>query len=178
METTERPHESETFHPVPPARRGEAYAWGSLALLLLGMAFWRALSGTNPPWLYWLLTGFFGFAALSISLGNWMERRTVLRLEPDGVFFTNGVRRVFLPWEDITEIRVRTDNLGRRVEVWGGSAHFAFRTLSHMSTGGKNQLSFGFVEGENILARLVSTAGLSRQETSGQEVYYRRQPSP
>ncbi len=166
--------ETQTFHPVLVPRRGEAYAWGSTLLLFGGMALWALFTGTPPPWFFWIFVAFFGLSALSISLGNWMDRRTLLRLHPEGVFFTNGVRRVFLPWEAIQSVRVAPDEFGERVHVQGTTGHFTFRTLSQVKVDGRVQGAFGFAEGENILAHIVSAAGLTRQETMGQESYYGR----
>lgn len=162
-----------TFRPRLSPRRGEAYAWGLTGLLGLAVLVWRGLVGP-VPWPYWLFLTFFGLSALSISLGNWMERHTVLRLEPEGVFFTNGLRRVFLRWEDIHTVRVRPAPLGQRVEVIGRGGHFTFPLLTEVTFEGHLQGAFGFVEGEHILARIVSLAGLNRHETPGQEVYYGR----
>ena len=162
-----------TYHPQPPPRRGEAYAWGLTLTLSVAALVWRWLVGP-VPWPYWLFLGFFGLAALSISLGQWMDRHTTLRLEPEGVYFTNGVRRVFLRWEDILHIRVQPAPLGRRVEVVGRTGHFTFPLLTEVIFEGQPQGAFGFREGERILARMVSTAGLKQRETTGQEVYYGR----
>ncbi len=166
--------EIHTFRPVLVPRRGEAYAWGSTLLLFGGMALWALFTGTPPPGFFWLFVAFFGLSALSISLGNWMDRHTLLRLQPEGVYFTNGLRRVFLPWKDIQRVRVAPDELGKRVHVQGTTGHFTFRTLSQVKVEGRLQGAFGFAEGESILAHIVSAAGLTRQETVGQESYYGR----
>ncbi|HEY58041.1 MAG TPA: PH domain-containing protein [Anaerolineae bacterium] len=169
-----QPNPHQTFRPVTIPRRGEAYAWASTLLLLGGMALWTLLANTSPPWPFWLLTAFFSLSALSISLGNWMDRRTLLRLQPDGVFFTNGLRRVFLPWEVIHSVRISPDEFGKRVHILGQGGHFTFRTLSQVKVAGRVQGAFGFTEGDEILSHILSAAGLEQQETSGEERYYGR----
>ena len=164
----------QTFHPTVIPRRGEAYAWGSTLFLLGGLALWTLLTDSPPPWAFWLFVAFFGLSALSISLGNWMDRHTLLRLQPDGVFFTNGVRRVFLPWESIHSVRVAPDEFGKRVYVRGEGGHFTFRTLSRVKVAGRIQGAFGFPDGETILGHILAAAGLEQQETSGEETYYGR----
>jgi len=40
------------------------------------------------------LTVLLVFSGMAISLGNWMDRRTILRVESNGVWFDNGLRGV------------------------------------------------------------------------------------
>lgn len=169
-----QPSISQTFRPVIIPRRGEAYAWASTLLLLGGMALWTLLTDTAPPWAFWLLTAFFGLSALSISLSNWMDRHTLLRLQPEGVFFTNGLRRVFLPWKAIHSVQVFPDEFGKRVHVLGQGGHFTFRTLSQVKVADRVQGTFGFTEGEDILAHILAATGLEQQETSGEGDFYGR----
>jgi len=70
------------------SRRGELIAWGSA--LLVGGA-WSVLrhSPGYASRLVPILAVPLLIAALSISLGNWMDRHTLLHLDPEGVRFSN-----------------------------------------------------------------------------------------
>jgi hypothetical protein len=171
MEVTGTPQE---FRPVLTNRNGEVLAW--LAALSLGAAAiaLRAQGGVFTGTLPYL-AGFVGLIAAGISLSNWMDRQTVLRLDDRGVFFTNGLRRVSLSWDQIDQISVFSGALGKRVQVAGGVQHFEFRYLSEVAVLGSSQGRLGFPDGVTILATLLREASLQRDPASqGNTVYYSR----
>ena len=162
------------FHPVLTPRSGEMMAW--LAALSLGAAG-IALRHQSQ-----LLVGALPYVAVlvslmaaSISLSNWMDRKTVLRLDPQGVFFTNGLRRVSLDYAAIDQIIVFSGALGKRVQVIGGEQHFEFRYLSEVEVLGSSPGRLGFPDGVTILATLLRESGVQRMPHSqGDTVYYAR----
>lgn len=165
---------SQEFRPVLTNRNGEVLAW--LAALSLGAAA-IALRGQGGVFTGSLpyLAGFVGLVAAGISLSNWMDRQTVLRLDDRGVFFTNGLRRVSLSWDQIDQISIFSGALGKRVQVVGGVQHFEFRYLSEVAVLGSSQGRLGFPDGVTILATLLREAGLQRDPASqGNTVYYSR----
>lgn len=162
------------FHPVLTARTGEGLAWlaalgmGAAAITLRGQS--KLLVGALP-----YLAVLVGLMAASISLSNWMDRRTVLRLEPQGVFFTNGLRRVSLGYNEIDQIIVYSGALGKRVQVIGGVQHFEFRYLSEVEVLGSSPGRLGFPDGVTILATMLRESGVQRMPHSqGDTVYYSR----
>jgi hypothetical protein len=162
------------FHPELLSRRGEGLAWLTAALSFLA---WTLLSLTSRPVLTVVpfMSFFFLFAAASISLGNWMDRRTVLRLDQDRVAFKNGLRNVQLRWDQIAEIQVFTANWGKKVRVLGDQAHFDFRTLGELKLGGDVKGRMGFVQGESILRRILLATDLKEVEHNRNSYYYARQ---
>ena len=110
MEPLEEPRE---FQPILLSRRGELFAWLTAILSILAWLILRwkvsALLSIIP-----FLAVFFVFAALSISFGNWVDRRTLLRLEPTGVSFRNGLRNVHLEWSEINRMEVLTPAWGAK----------------------------------------------------------------
>jgi hypothetical protein len=113
-------------------------------------------------------------AALSISLGNWMDRRTILRLDEAGVEFSNGLRHVRLGWEQIRRVSVLESPWGRKVQVLGDAAFFEFRTLGEVKVQGQLKGRVGFAQGEHILGSLIEKAGLHPSGgPAGNEVYVR-----
>jgi hypothetical protein len=151
------------YRPVLTSRVGEGLAW--LAALSLGAA-WIAiparlgLLGALP-----FLTGIVGLMAAGISLSNWMDRQMVLRLDSQGVFFTNGLRRVALDWDKIQQVSVFSGALGKKVQVVGGVEHFEFRFLSEVELLGRAQGQLGFPDGVAILAAILQHSGLQRAQS-------------
>jgi len=152
---------SQEYRPELLSRRGEVVAW-SLAILLA--AVWLFLRAGRQPFLpaVTFLLGFFLFSAASISLGNWMDRRTVLRVDDQAVAFENGLRRARIPWQDIQEVQVFPSSWGKKVQVIGPQAHFAFRTLGEVRLQGDLKGRMGFAQGEFILEYILARSGLHK----------------
>ena len=162
------------FYPVLTPRTGEGLAWlatlglGAAAITLRGQS--KLLVGALP-----YVAVLVGLIAASISLSNWMDRRTVLRLDDQGVFFTNGLRRVSLSYSQIDRIIVFSGALGKRVQVIGGVQHFEFRYLSEVEVLGSSPGRLGFPDGVTILATMLRESGVQRMPHSqGDTVYYSR----
>jgi hypothetical protein len=147
------------FRPELVSRRGELVAWGS-ALLVGGawLALARSGQGVNP--MVPILAVPLFLAALSISLGNWMERNTLLRLDREGVSFQNGLRNVALKWNEIHQVQVVPAQWSRKVRVVGEKGHFSFHTLGEVKVGGELKGRVGFAAGEIILKHILDRSGL------------------
>lgn len=167
------------FRPEPMARRGEGIAWASA--ILVG-ATWLLLIQLEAGVI--LLVPILAVAllliALSISLGNWVNRSTVLSLGPADVRFKNGLRNAQLAWEDVQEVRVLPAPWGRKVQVIGRQAHFDFNTLGEVQANGRTVARTGFPAGESILEEIVEKAQLQQMEPAaaglpaGSDYYARR----
>lgn len=151
------------YQPERFSRRGEFTAWTLTALAFGGWAviLWRGGQASLP---YAFLSSFVLLAALAISLTNWMDRHTTLRLDADGVQFENGLRRVSLGWQEIQQVQVYPSRLGKQVRVYGRQTFFNFRTLGEVSLRGEVRGRLGFVEGERILQHILECSGLQRVE--------------
>ncbi len=153
------------FQPERFSRRGEATAWG-LAVIALAAWAWTAWRGLETPSVLPFVAGFCVLAGLAISLTNWVDRHTRLRIDETGVRFENGLRRVQMGWEEIQEMRVFPSNLGDQVRVMGGNTFFTFRTLGEARMGEQVRGRMGFAEGEHIANHIRQKARLTRvQET-------------
>jgi hypothetical protein len=161
------------FRPERFSRRGELTAWG---LAVLVFAAWIALAarGQTVPSLLQLLAIFLLLAGLAISLTNWIDRHTLLRLETDGVNFENGLRRVHLAWDEIRQVQVFPSNLGDRVRVVGEKTFFSFRKLDEVVLRGQVKGRMGFADGERILQHILEKAHLEQLDRPGFGYYYAR----
>ena len=171
--------QTSVYYPVQISRRGEYVAWG---LALLVAAGWVLLSVTGRP-VYRvipILDVFQVILAASISLGNWMDRRTRLALDAEGLSFQNGLRDVRLSWPQVLEVRVWPTQLGKKVEVIGSQAsnqagerrHFQFRTLGKLQFRGEVRGQTGFEKGEEILRQIIQNSGLQVVEQNGDRYLY------
>lgn len=164
--------ENRTYTPEQAPRQGEYTAWGLALLSLVGLSI-LIFSGFSS-WIVNFFVGFLFFAALSISLGNWMDRRTRLSVGPGGLAFTNGLRKVQMDWEAIQEVRVLPGQAGSTVQVIGARAHFQFKTLGEMKYEGQTRLRTGFVDGERILNMILARSGLVKAEPASNFTRYTR----
>ncbi len=162
------------YHPELLSRRGELTAWG-LAIVLAATWFVLQLNGKSVSWVMPLMTIFFIFAALGISLSNWMDRKTSIRLDASGVTFKNGLRQTPLGWGEIHKIEVFPSSWGKKVRVFGGTGYFEFRTLTEVKYMGEVKGRMGFMQGEIILAKILDGTGLKEISHSGPGSYYARE---
>ncbi|MBC8506860.1 MAG: hypothetical protein ISR58_00640 [Anaerolineales bacterium] len=161
------------FRPELIPRKGERVSWllMLLALVYLGVGIW---SDDGLTWLPVVFVSLMFLSAGSITLGNWVDRNTVLHLNPEGVGFSNGLRNVSLNWDDVREVRVLDSAWGRRVQVRGVTTSFTFRTLGEVIMQGELKGQIGFAEGEFILNKILEMSGLQKIETSEKASYYSR----
>ena len=163
---------SKTYTPELLSRRGEYTAWALTLLAAIGLYF-LSLRGPLPFWA-WFFVVFLAFSAASISLGNWMDRKTFIRLEAGGVTFENGLRKAYLNWDALKEVRTAPARWGTSVQVIGEQAHFAFSTLGEMQFQGQSRGRTGFVDGQFILDEIIRSAGLTKVTQNGQFCMYAR----
>jgi len=166
--------ESDTreFRPELLPRRGEWTAW-ALALAASAGVWLLNWSGYVPVWA-WIFWVFLLFSGLSISLGNWLDRNTVIRLDADGIRFENGLRRVRLNWREVQKVAVLPARWGKAVQVIGEKSHFEFKTLGEVQFQGEVRGRTGFLEGQAILDVILRKTGLELVEESNNAYYYAR----
>jgi hypothetical protein len=160
-----KPVESQTFRPALTSRKGEIGSWVSFFIAVF--SGWVLLrQGSSLVWFIALFAALFLFVAIGTTLANWMERKTILTIQPEGVFFTNGLRRVFLKWEEIKELRILPARWGNSVHVIGDQAHFHYLLGGQVSVMGRGRERIGFTQGEQILKILMSRTGLTPLNSS------------
>lgn len=159
------------YRPKLIPRRGEWIAWGSA--LTVG-ATWLALRLIGRPvsWTLPFLAIILALAALSISLGNWVDRRTVIRLNESGIEFDNRLRHVKFAWPEIRHVYVLPSRWGDKVQVVGERAHFSFRMLGEVWYQGELKGRMGFNEGDEILHEIIASSGLKKSAKQGEGSYY------
>ena len=155
--------ERQEFHPEVASRRGELIAWGSTVLV---NGVWILLILAGQPFSFWLpILGIpLILVASGISLSNWMDRHTVIKLGEKDIYFSNGLRHTPLLWREIQEVRVLPAQWGKKVQVFSENAYFGFHTLGEVIAQGKTLGRTGFVEGDLILEVILDNAGLSAEK--------------
>lgn len=164
--------EEQTYRPELLPRQGERNAWlfTVVASLALGLLHLQGV----VPFFSWIFVIFLLLSALSISLGNWMDRRTSLCLFSEGVSFENGLRHVKLSWAEINEVRVLPARQGEQIHVVGVQSHFTFNTLGELQFKGENRTKVGFAQGQEILKEILKASGLTNKQKNEQYAYYSR----
>lgn len=161
------------FRPELLPRRGELNAWLLALAATVGMIAlhftWRII----PSWA-WIFSGFLFFSALSISFGNWMDRKTRIQVEEDGIRFESGIRHVRLSWSDVQKVAVLPSRWGKTVQVIGNTVHFAFKTLGEVQFQGEIRGRTGFAEGQKILNVILKKTDLKLVEQTNDSYYYAR----
>ena len=165
---------AQEFRPQLLSRRGELIAW-SLAILV--MLTWVILVATGKPVqrLLPFLAIVLLFAGMGISLSNWMDRHSLIHLDPESVTFDNGLRHTHLKWDEIRQVQVFPSSWGDKVRVIGEHSYFEFRTLGEVKVQGEVKGRMGFSEGDKILKRILEMAGLRKVAHSGGGEYYARE---
>lgn len=138
-----------SYRPVIQSRRSEIVAWG-LAIASLAGLFILNLGGMIYFWAL-VFVVFLIFAALSITLGNWMDRNTQITLDETGIVYKNGLRDIHLDWMAIISVQTNPARWGEKVQVIGAKSHFDFNTLGEIVFQDKIQGQVGFQEGKEIL---------------------------
>jgi hypothetical protein len=114
-------------------------------------------------------------AALSISLSNWVDRQTVMRLNVNWIEFHSGLRHVRLLWSEIRQVRVSPSRWGDKVQVIGERVHFSFRTLGEVWFRDELKGRMGFERGDEILHEIIVSSGLKKvSEQDGEGSYFAR----
>jgi hypothetical protein len=163
---------SKEYRPELLSRSGERNAW---ILTVVGIAAYLLLWRTSEASIiYLMLVAFLLVSALFISLNNWIDRKTKLVLDPEGIKFQNGLRKVALNWDEIEDLRVVPDRWGERVHVYSSHSYLSFRNLSDVEIRGKVRGQMGFPEGQEILQQILESSGLVRTEDDDQGHYYAR----
>jgi hypothetical protein len=162
------------FKPLLTPRRSELTAWGLTVLMSLVVIF-APLKGLGKSGGMIFLV-FLGFSAVMMSVGNWVERNTYLRIEDDRVTYYNGAKEVSLGWEEITRVEVLSSRFGDRIIVSSESAGFRYQSLGNINMNGKISGRVGFEHGEQILEMILEQSGLARAERrqTDRSYYYSR----
>jgi hypothetical protein len=154
----------QAFAPERLSSRGEITAW-ALTLVVLMTAAIVQVNGSRWASAGWILAGIFLLSAGSISLGNWMDRKTVIHVDRTGISFQNGLRDTTLTWKEVRAVRVLPAQWGaQQVQVVGetshGKAHFEFRTLGTIHHQGQERGRTGFASGDQILDTIIRMANM------------------
>jgi len=165
--------QAEIYRPILLSRRGEALAWLSTGLMLVGWVI-LLLRGQDVPNFAPFMTIFLLLASLSISLGNWVDRKSVIHLGDQGVEFFNGLRHVTLTWEQVQEVEIAGSTWGNKVQVYGDLGHFNFRALGEMKAYGEVKGRMGFEQGDLIVEKIIMNAHLKEVARDGNRIVYAR----
>ena len=162
----------QTYKPETLPRQGELNAWALFFLAAAGV-FILSLRADVQQWA-WFLVAILLFSAVSISLGNWMDRNTAIEVSDAGIQFRNGLRAVSFGWDEVQRVKVAPARWGRSVQVIGQRAFFSYNTLGEMKFKDEVKGRTGFEQGDEILAEVLRRAALTGSSKSGNITIYTR----
>jgi hypothetical protein len=168
------PDSSIDMRPELISRQGEKVAW-SVAALTIGAWVILAVMGSPVHPALKVMAILLTLCGAIISLGNWMDRHTQLRLTPEGIEFTNGLRHVQLRWDEIQRVEIFPSSWGDKVSVLGMRSYFSFRTLGEVKAQGKIQGRMGFARGDEIRRQILEKASLKQVNKPGSGYNYSRE---
>lgn len=174
MESGSAPLSNGIYRPELLSRRGEWIAWGSALIVWIAWLVLR-LRGMDVVLAMPIVAILLVLAAVSISLGNWMDRKTTLAVDDDTIAYRNGLRDVKMEWQDIQELRVLPARWGKKVQVIGEKSYFEFRTLGLVSVQNEEKGRIGFAEGEELLQTILERGRLEKIDQAENGEYYLRQ---
>lgn len=162
---------SQAYQPVLNSRRSEIQAWILTFVLAATIIFVPIESGMVKVGGY-VLIGFFGLSAMAISLGNWIDRRTFLGMDENGINFRNGLRNVQFRWEEVEKVQVRPSKVGDKVLIFGNRSYFSFQTLGEIVRNDEVKGRMGFEKGVEILNTILHYSDLEKEQKKQAEGYY------
>lgn len=160
----------QTYKPRINSRRPELMAWiFSLSIILFLIAQpqtgFFAIGGV-------ILAVFFIFSALTISIGNWVNRKTELSFNKDEICFYNGIRKTCFQWEDITRMEIYPGRFNDKISLLKEAERLNFDVIGSNETIPPSSPRYGFEEGEKILDIILDRTNLVNQRYEGQGYYY------
>ncbi|MFZ5809894.1 MAG: hypothetical protein ACOY16_11485 [Chloroflexota bacterium] len=161
------------YRPEAAPRTGEGNAWILTFMVFVIWLFLHLAGQRVSGWITFFLVVLILMAGL-ISLNNWVERRTLIQMDTQGIYFENGLRKLDLTWDEIEKVSVRPAVWGKRVRVEGQGKQFDFHTLGEVKYRGAVKARTGFVQGEEMLRLMILHSGLRIAEELGEGYTYTR----
>jgi hypothetical protein len=155
--------EPETFRLWIGSRRGEYVAWVcSLVMgVMSGFLYWR----DEPlPCMGIGLFTIFTIAAGLMSFSNWLERKTFIRVDSNGVVYASPIRNVRMEWSRVAYVAAAKSGPSWKILVAGGGGHFHYRTEGMVRAGARGTLRLGMKEGTRLTALIRGQADLGPPE--------------
>jgi hypothetical protein len=161
------------FKPVSPNPSGLRIAW-----LLFGISLFVGLYllffDFTLPLLFWLAFTLLLLVALAISFSHWLEERTSLILEAEGIQFQSPLRKVMLAWPEIDELWCGKIQGGWRFMVSGKESAFRFQSHVVLRSGSGREVQSGFIKGQEIAGHIYKIAQLGKVERQDEIWIYRK----
>lgn len=146
--------------PEAGSRRPEALSW-AFAVVLFGILFFMRPELQALRFGAWALGLFFGFSGAVMTLGNWLERNTSMRLNLQEIALVRPLQTLGMKWDEVDRVDVMTKSNARRVFVQGRGVKFSFRPATRVEIRGKIRDEYGFLESEKIIETILTMAKIS-----------------
>ena len=113
------------------------------------------------------------FSGAAMTLGNWMNRNTILMMSDSGINFENGIQKVNFGWENIHRVEVHSRRVNDKIIVVGEDGHkFGIDMFNELFLNNKSGGVVGFREGEKILETILYYSYIDSSRKLQAEGYY------
>jgi hypothetical protein len=165
--------EDKLFYPEKLPSKGERVAW---ILTVTAGITWIILFALKITvlWIIPVIFMTFFLSSILIHMGNWIDRKTVISLNKNGLIFQDGLRNIEIEWGAVEKVEIFPSQWGKKVTVNGGGRRFNFRTLGVVELSGEIKGKIGFIEGEMILNTILERSQLSSVHKLANSYYYTR----
>ena len=154
------PPDGKTYRPAPVDRRGERVGWLLSLALAGGLLLLQRFSG-GIAWLGLVFLALLVALAALVSIGNWLEAGTSIRIDAQAIEERTPLRSVRLGWGEVDEMWTWPASRGWRILLRGTGGQILFRTGERMSFPRGAELRLGFPEGEQMAGVVRRAARLS-----------------
>ena len=160
----------QTLKPIQNPRRSEMTAW-FLSLCLILILIFSTEGGFFKVGGIILCT-FFLISAVIISLGNWQNRKTVLRLSRDQIWYFNGIKESSLSWEEIQRVEVYSGRFNDKISLVSDSGIIRFDIVNLEHFDQDKTPNYGFKEGVKILNSILDQTDFNEKKQNRLGYYY------
>jgi len=160
----------QTYKPIKNSRRSEIIAWlfSFLLIILLLISSERGFFRIGGI----ILGSFFLISAVIISLGNWQNRKILLKLSEDQIWFFNGVKETRIKWYEIQRVEVYKGRFNDKINLISETERINFDIVGLEQLKQDKNPHYGFQEGVEILNIILDRTNLKVQKHEETGYYY------
>lgn len=160
----------QTYKPIQNSRRPELLAWFFSFCIIFILIFSPQTGLFRIGGV--ILATFFLLSAVTISLGNWQNRNSVLKLSKDKIWYFNGVKELSFTWDEIQRVEVFRGRFNDKINLVSESGSISFDIIGLEQFNQDKTPYYGFREGAEILNFILKQTNLNEQKQDGSGYYY------
>ena len=158
-----------TLKPLKNPRRSEYLAWIFAILLVLILYYFPASGFIRIGGI--IFTAIFLISGVFMSIGNWLSRVAEMRLDEEGIGYSNGLQEIYFRWEEIERVEVYAGRFNDKISLVSSEKRISFDISIEKVVNGKPIAQIGFQDGASILETILFKSGLDQKEKQSAQGY-------